>query len=110
MEIGAYELLDMQRSVCLIIHDLRVFISFTTCIEYFQRLPNRTLHHGIFADMAIMWSKLSRDSVMPGMCMCDQLSMMSDQRENLNDLKCKAKNCSDGWEMLRRGSRRLLWM
>ena len=46
-----------------------------------------------------MWNALSVEIVMPGLMMCDQLSMMGDAREDASDIKRKADSLQEFTQM-----------
>ncbi|KAI1869369.1 hypothetical protein JX265_006459 [Neoarthrinium moseri] len=62
-KVGDYTFTDFQRS--------QVYSAAVTLRSYF----------GVFGDIAKMWVTLSKDNVLPGLRMCDELSVTSDEKD-----------------------------
>jgi hypothetical protein len=94
-KIGNFTLTDYQRSVSRIFpYHLPVCLP-STDAEVIQNVYNSTLtiraYFGLFGDIASMWVKVSVDSIMPGLKLCDELSVGEDGTPNdLDTMKAKA--------------------
>lgn len=71
LRIGDYTYTDFQRSqLCTVAVTLRAYF-------------------GVFGDIAKMWVQLSRDSIMPGLKMCDELSVTVDNKDGSAEMRKK---------------------
>ncbi|KAF4949191.1 hypothetical protein FGADI_9048 [Fusarium gaditjirri] len=61
--VGDYTLTDLQRS--------QVYSAAVTLRSYF----------GVFGDIAKMWVTLSKENVLPGLMMCDELAVTADEKD-----------------------------
>lgn len=71
LRIGNYTYTDFQRS--------QLYSAAVTMRAYF----------GVFGDIAKMWVQLSKDSIMPGLRMCDELSVTVDDKDASAQMKKK---------------------
>ncbi|KAK3505269.1 hypothetical protein B0T13DRAFT_485904 [Neurospora crassa] len=71
LKIGNYTYTDFQRS--------QLYSAAVTMRAYF----------GVFGDIAKMWVQLSKDSIMPGLKMCDELSVTLDDQDASAQMKKK---------------------
>ncbi|TVY67615.1 hypothetical protein Focb16_v002486 [Fusarium oxysporum f. sp. cubense] len=73
--VGDYTLTDLQRS--------QVYSAAVTLRSYF----------GVFGDIAKMWVTLSKENVVPGLKMCDELSVTANEKDP-GDMAAKLKKLS----------------
>ncbi|KAK1777277.1 hypothetical protein QBC45DRAFT_417155 [Copromyces sp. CBS 386.78] len=71
LKIGNYTYTDFQRS--------QLYSAAVTMRAYF----------GVFGDIAKMWVQLSKDSIMPGLNMCDELSVTVDDKDGAAQMRKK---------------------
>ncbi|KAJ4380921.1 hypothetical protein N0V85_008717 [Neurospora sp. IMI 360204] len=71
LKIGDYTYTDFQRS--------QLYSAAVTMRAYF----------GVFGDIAKMWVQLSKDSIMPGLRMCDELSVTVDDKDGAAQMRRK---------------------
>ncbi|CZT44825.1 uncharacterized protein RSE6_05064 [Rhynchosporium secalis] len=73
LKIGDYTLTDFQAS--------QVYSAAVTIRSYF----------GVFGDIASMWCELSMSSIMPGLKLCDEISVTADEKDP-GQMRKKVKN------------------